>query len=89
MYHDMPEPECSQCGKSETEQFQRRWHSGIRCVLCGHERVTEDRRITQSGKPSREHSWTYQFGLVESIGELSKHFIGVPPQSDTPPTKEG
>lgn len=49
MSADLPEPECSQCGARSTEVFHRKMVSGIRCLICGHERITEDRRTTKGG----------------------------------------
>lgn len=43
MYHNIPEPKCSQCGKQNTENFDQRLKSGIRCLNCGHEKITSDR----------------------------------------------
>lgn len=38
---------CSQCGSSSSESFFRAMSSGIRCLSCGHEKVTQTMTRTE------------------------------------------
>ena len=46
MFVELPEPECIVCRKKNSEIFHRASISGRRCLECGHEQITEDRRAT-------------------------------------------
>ena len=43
---------CSKCGVSRTESFFRTHESGIRCLNCGHENITQ--RITQTDNAKQD-----------------------------------
>lgn len=43
MYHELPEPECKECGAKNSERFYDRYQSGIRCKSCGHEVINTKR----------------------------------------------
>jgi hypothetical protein len=54
MYHELPEPECSACDAKNSETFNRRDCAGMRCLNCGHEKITEDRTASKRD----QHCWT-------------------------------
>ena len=44
MFIETPQPVCIKCGAQNTEIFLRQWIKGIRCIECGHEKITDDVR---------------------------------------------
>lgn len=55
--------ECSKCGSRNRESFQQALVRGIRCLHCGHEKVTPD-PVAQKDSVTR---WTKQPDRVEKF----------------------
>jgi DNA-directed RNA polymerase subunit RPC12/RpoP len=46
MYVDLPPMKCSKCGSTSNEEFTQKEKYGVRCLDCGHEKIT--RKITST-----------------------------------------
>jgi len=44
MYQELPKPKCGKCASHRSEIFHQDDKSGLRCLDCGHERITQERK---------------------------------------------
>lgn len=42
MYQELPKPKCGQCHSGRSEIFHQDDCSGLRCLNCGHEKITQE-----------------------------------------------
>ena len=49
MFIDEEPLHCRVCDSTQNERFHRKSESGIRCLRCGHEQITETSNLNRSG----------------------------------------
>ena len=60
MFYNLSGPKCSQCQSTDREQFQQAGKDGIRCLKCGHEKVTVDRTQAHFHDLPYNHQHTFE-----------------------------
>lgn len=60
-YYQTQQSVCSKCGSSNSEQFNQKDVYGIRCLNCGHEKITLDARDKESNNISYTNDRTISY----------------------------